>query len=425
MEYAMDITDEAARAFARAFETWRREGESDPSQGARLLRKRLTVNGRWRGSATDRLSWDEYQRLLAEARALAARGADQLEAGRLDLAEAFGVWNVAQEPSRMAASVESAERARDAFAGTGDANALSECFDAISGLRRATGDFERALAADRDRLELLDRLSLLERSDAIAMLCWDLVLMGRFDDAIAGLETGRRALRAGESEGFYAYAFVWAILAARLAGRFDDALANADRLVALFESNERGMRSNITVSSWFSAQYVARARCDETRAARYRAVADELMRLAPLRDDDPISIALHARWTHDPSLVERSLSGADVLPHGKAELLAELIFEGEQRLDPALLDAVERVTRTPIPLLTTRLMLARAPSRDASAPLDTVRSLDAAGIRSDAARAQALVAQRTNEAADRREAERRLSAIGDRLYLQRLQKTPD
>src|SRR3989442_9413138 len=81
MEYAMDITDEAARAFARAFETWRREGESDPSQGARLLRKRLTVNGRWRGSATDRLSWDEYQRLPAEARALAARGAHQLEAG--------------------------------------------------------------------------------------------------------------------------------------------------------------------------------------------------------------------------------------------------------------------------------------------------------------------------------------------------------
>src|SRR3989442_7424374 len=100
MEYAMDITDEAARAFARAFDTWRSEGESDPSQGARLLRKRLTVNGRWRGSATDRLSWDEYQRLLAEARALAARGADQLEAGRLDLAAALGGLKVRQEAAR-------------------------------------------------------------------------------------------------------------------------------------------------------------------------------------------------------------------------------------------------------------------------------------------------------------------------------------
>lgn len=49
-----------------------------------------------------------------------------------------------------------------------------------------------------------------------------------------------------------------------------------------------------------------------------------------------------------------------------------------------------------------------------------IAALDAGHLVADAARATALLALRTKDAADRADAERRLTALGDRAYLQRL-----
>jgi len=96
-----------------------------------------------------------------------------------------------------------------------------------------------------------------------------------------------------------------------------------------------------------------------------------------------------------------------------------MLFELGAPIEEAALAMLE--SRSAIPsLLRLRIQLARSVKGDDRAVREAIDALEEGGLVADAARAAALLALRTRDAADRANAERRLSALGDRLYLQRL-----
>jgi len=70
------------------------------------------------------------------------------------------------------------------------------------------------------------------------------------------------------------------------------------------------------------------------------------------------------------------------------------------------------------PLLKLRIALARAVNSGPSALPAAIAGLDEGGLVADAARAAGLLALATHRQDDRTDAERRLTALGDRAYLQ-------
>ena len=86
----------------------------------------------------------------------------------------------------------------------------------------------------------------------------------------------------------------------------------------------------------------------------------------------------------------------------------------------ATLDALEREAVGEPPVLTLRVRLARALEAGPEALREAIAAFDEAHHVADSARAAALLALRTHGAVDRADAERRLEALGDRAYLQRL-----
>ena len=104
----------------------------------------------------------------------------------------------------------------------------------------------------------------------------------------------------------------------------------------------------------------------------------------------------------------------------KGELVALILFEAGGRLEEPDIATIEQQVIADPPVLRLRLVLARALNADDAALRRAIADLDAADFVADAARASALLALRTRDLADRADAERRLSSLGDREYLQKL-----
>src|SRR5207244_3622966 len=184
----------------------------DAATGARLLIKRLVVEGRWAGSLTRVLDTDEFARLAHLARDLLDRSGDELLGAKLECACAFDLTRRApvNSASRLAELLRPVEAARELFAQRADAEGESEARDAIGAIQRGAGDFASATATQRERIAGSDRLGLLERIDAWSTCAWDLVFCGRFDEAIQMFDGARRALRPGEPEYMLSHAASWA-----------------------------------------------------------------------------------------------------------------------------------------------------------------------------------------------------------------------
>jgi hypothetical protein len=411
--------NDAINGYAEAYERWRDAPDRDPRVGARLLVKRLAVAGRWSGSLGKPMERADFAALAAEARRLLDRAADEMIDAKLACARAFETARFGNlEPSLVAEMLRGTERAAALFGSRGDIEAESEALDALAAVHRGGyGDSAKALEITRRRLAHATRLSLLERIDAWSVAIWDLVYLGRYEEAMRTYSEARKARRAGEPDYMLGHAAAWAVYAAMLCGRWDDALALGDALIAMREES-RGIMGRFTFPGWVAAMRVAAARLDTTRLARYRsafiAIAEPELLPEPNRS---LWVAFIAR---DAEAGRRFLLSPIGAPDRKGELLALILFDVGGRVDEGDLATLERqATRNP-PALALRIGLARALNDGAGELRQAIAALDAGHLVADAARAAALLALRTKDAADRADAERRLNALGDRAYLQRL-----
>ena len=410
---------DAVDGYREAYERWRALPGGDPVVGARLLVKRLVVLGRWTGSVPHLPSEAEVATLRDEARRLLELVPDPDLKARLACVQAFMLMNTqATDRPAVEEMVREVSAARRVFAERGDRTAESEALDALGALYRSgLDDWEASLACGRERLADTDGLDLLERVDAWSVVTWDLVLLGRYAEAIRTLDEARAHLRPGEGESSLNHVAAWAAYAAALSGAWDDALRIGDMLVAMREESRVAVGRH-TTPGWIGVIRVAAARLDETRLARYRSAFAAVADLPSLTD---------AGWRQlfetfldgDAAAGSAFLSAREGQPDRKADVISFMLFELGAPIEEAALAMLE--SRSAIPsLLRLRIQLARSVKSDDRAVREAIDALDEGGLVADAARAAALLALRTRDAADRANAERRLSALGDRLYLQRL-----
>ncbi len=412
--------DAGAAGYREAYERWRESGTGDPAVGARLLVKRLVLVGRWVGSLTLVPTKEELAGDVAEARGLLARSPDPLLEARLACAIAFSMWRwEADERDGLPPLVAEVERAVALFAERGDTLLESEALDALGLLYRAGDDWAAAIRCADRRLLNADRLDLLERQDAVAMRALDSLLLGDYAAAARAFDGSRALLRAGESEASLAHIATWSAYGAFLLGEWDDVIRLGDLLIA-FREESRIATGRFTAAGWIAAIRVSAARLDDTRLARYRTSLASVAEVATLPPGHGL------RW-YVAALVEGEIEAADALlrgshpPTAKAEAISILLFDGETRIDEATLVAVEGAAVTIPAVLAARIALARALNDGRPDALrQAVAALDGAGIVPDAARAAALLAIATRDERDRAAAERRLAALGDRRYVQKL-----
>ena len=419
----MRFGDSAIDGYAEAFDLWRAIPTGDAGVGARLMIKRLDVLGRWSGSLTRPLDSDEFDALVAVARRLLDQAPDEMLEAQLACARAFqSRTSATEDPVSLADLVRKVESARTLYAERGNAEAESEALDALGSIHvSGYGDFERALGFARERIANSARLGLLERGDAWSVSVWDLTLLGRYRDAIATYEEARRALRAGEPGYILAHAATWATYCAMLCGRWDETLSLADALISMREQGPDGI-GRFTTPAFVAAIRVAAARLDATRLARYRSV---FVAIADVTHLQPTArLMWEAFIGADARMAREYLAQPTGQRERKAELIAMILFETGERIPEIELDAIEQqATREP-GVMTLRIQAARALNRGPAELRDVVAAMDRGDLVSDAARVAALLAMRTGTAADHDDAERRLRALGDMLYLQRLAEEP-
>jgi len=414
----MRFGDAAIDGYAEAFELWGAIPGGDARVGARLMIKRLNVLGRWSGSLSRPLEGDAFDALVAVARRLLDSAPDEVLEAQLACARAFGSRATVAESTVLVDLAREVESARRLYAERGDAEAESEALDALGSIYRSGyGDYERALGSARERIANSARLGLLERADAWSVAAWDLALLGRYRDAIATYNEARRALRAGEPEYILAHAVTWATYCAMLCGRWDDALSFADALISMREQGPDGF-GRFTTPAFIAAIRVAAARLDATRLARYRSVFTAIADIPRLKP--PMRLLWEAFIGSDARIAREYLLQPTGQRERKAELIALVLLEVGERIPDSELDEIERQGVRDPAVMTLRIQAARALNRGVPQLRSVIAAMDQGDLVSDAARMAALLAMRTETTADREEAERRLRALGDLLYLQRL-----
>jgi tetratricopeptide (TPR) repeat protein len=410
--------DEALTGYGEAYQRWREAPDADPKVGARLLVKQLSVVGRWTGSLGRPMEHTEFMALAAVVRQLLDRAPDELLEAKLVCARAFENTRQSHlDPALVAALREGTEKAAALFASRGDIESESEALDALATVHRSGfGDPERAIEVTRPRLANSARLSVLERIDAWSVTVWDMVNLGRYDEAIATYRKSLEARRAGEPEYLLMHGTSWAGYAAMLGGRWDHALELGDSLLSMRE--ESPTMGRFTFPGWVAAIHVAAARLDTTRLAQYRSAFTAVAQLDLL--SEPNRSLWAALIGNDAQAARRFLVAPVGVPDRKAELVAMLLYDLGERIDGELLAALEQRAALDPPMLALRVRLARSLNEGDDALRAMIPLLDENHLVADAARAAALLALRTKAAADRSDAERRLGALGDRAYLQRL-----
>nr|WP_327490557.1 adenylate/guanylate cyclase domain-containing protein [Caldimonas sp.] len=411
--------DNAISGYGEAYRRWAEAPDPDPRVGARLLVKQLTVAGRWSGSLGQPLEPAEFASLAAEAGRLLDRAPDEMLDAKLACARAFEATSRSDVDLGLSTEMKiDVERAAALFASRLDVESESEALDALSSVHRVCfGDSRMAIEVSRRRLASAATLSLLERVDAWSVTIWDLVYVGAYDEAVDSYQDARKARRAGEPEYLLAHATAWAGYAAMLGGRWDQALELGDALLAMREESQQTM-GRFTFPGWVAAIRVAAARLDTTRHAQY------LSAFTAIAQVDLLTEPNRWLWTalirRDGEAARRYLATPIGPRDRKGELLAMITFDLAENIDEDLLANLERQARHDPPVVSMRIRLAHALNGETAALRQAVVDLDQHRLVADAARAAALLALRTKTSSDRQDAERRLGALGDRAYMQRL-----
>ena len=165
--------------------------------------------------------------------------------------------------------------------------------------------------------------------------------------------------------------------------------------------------------------YVARARLDHARFERYGAAAASI--LEGMSPKDVTAAAFRLVFHDDVAAALRNLQDVSTsVAIVSIEMTMVLLFDHDVVVDAATVALLGERSDVRGPTFQGRLALASAAGAGPNALRDAVVDLEASGLHADAARGRGLLARITRDPADRRAAEEQLRALGDRVYLARL-----
>jgi class 3 adenylate cyclase len=250
----------------RAYETGLRiatEIGSPAVDRLRLAAGLLEVVTRFHGSVGSAITPADLQELIGTGRDLMTKVDDRLTVASYLVAE--GSLGFLRSSRPEFALIDVAESERSALRGLeiareeGDARLQSAALDALAGLGQGGGQARRALEYSRERVQLRDQLDLQERIDAEAMVVWNSALLGLLEDGAAVAEDGLRFVRPGQALSWTLHLLAWQAYTLTLLGRWDEALAAAERSRAVWIEMERGP-SAFAMIGFVSALDISRAR---------------------------------------------------------------------------------------------------------------------------------------------------------------------
>jgi class 3 adenylate cyclase len=417
----------ALDAYEATLARWRAAASGDPLVGARLLRKILIIQTRFRGGVRTRLSAEQMEGLRAEARQLAEASGDEDERWRVRMVDLFWpvlTWTV------TAAEVTEARRLATAaaayFEARGDGDALSELLDGYGAILSFFGALDEWADAHRRRLAI-PGLSPGERSDACGSLAFALCAAGDYAGSIEAAFQAVATLGGGLSPNLLGFASSQGAFAACLCGRWSEVSALAAHVEEAWEAVGRYEGSTFCGPGFAAALHVARAREDHATAG-------------------PASAALERMATHDPDTVRRALFMAyhdddahllDLSAIFREDHLAlnttfmavytlAVMFVSERgvQADPEFRRGPwERTSAVRTEPLVRAVAIAEALAAGDDTQLAVaVDEAEAHGLVPHAARMRIVLAQRMGDASQLKRARPVLERLGDRQFLRRLEE---
>jgi class 3 adenylate cyclase len=278
------LGDVSVDAYRTALQIAREQGGT-PEQELRILASMLTILTRFQGSVANRPTEAEIVGLLRQARALAEHVTDRYTLASYLAAEGFfPFWLRAGERSATAeerARAEAAATQALAIAREIDApNLQSTALDALAGSIRGPDDFRHTLAYSEQRLEIQQRLTMVEKVDAYGMVVWSAALLGDLAKGDRVSAEGLAQIQPGQVPAAALHVVAWRAYILTLIGQWDEALAMADRAYELC----RDLQSRSTayaLHGFMAAMDIARGRQDHVLFDRYAELHDQIVAAYP------------------------------------------------------------------------------------------------------------------------------------------------
>ncbi len=272
-----DVSVDAYRAALRLC----REQGRPPEQELRILAGLLTISMRFQGSVANRPTEEEVVSLRRQARAVAEHVTDEhVLAAYLASEGFFPFWLRAGDrgatSEERAEADSSAKRALVIAQRLDDPNLQSMALDALAGTGQIADDWRRGLAYSEQRLAFHDRLTMVEKVDAYGMVVWSATLLGDLARAEQVSGEGLAQIQPGQVPAAALHVVAWRAYILTLLGRWDEALAMADRAYQL--CRDLGSSSTAYALHGFMAAIdIARARQDQQLFDRYAEIHDEVV----------------------------------------------------------------------------------------------------------------------------------------------------
>jgi hypothetical protein len=251
----------------------------DADERLRVAGKLLLLVTRSWGGVAQGPSRAEIDDLIRAGAALVPEATDQLAVARFLIGRAFvPFWS--DEPSsddERATARSAAQRGLDIAERSADSNLRSAALDALGSLADTWPD---ALTYARKRLAFADQLELAERIDAHSTAAWAAYVSGELVEAERITAAGLAMLEPGQVPSYALHLVAWRIGALRLLGRWDEVEQLGQTAMELWDTTGRSP-AGYAVRGFADLLEVARARRDESAAARYVRVIQEIYRQIP------------------------------------------------------------------------------------------------------------------------------------------------
>jgi class 3 adenylate cyclase len=270
-------------ALQTALRLCREQGRA-PTQQLKIVAGLLSTYMRFQGSVASRLPEEAMTELRRDAETLAAQVSDDRTLGAYYAAQAFfPFWVGAHRPAteaEIADAQKSAEQALSIARRRDDPNLQSTALDALAGAGQFQLDWRGSREYSRQRLAFQERLELFEKVDAYSMVAWSSALLGDLDEAERISAQGLAQVQPGQVPAITLHLVAWRIYTLTLLGRWDDALAMAERARQLWIESGRSS-AGYSLRGFMAAIDVARAKQDERLVEQYSAIHDEIAAAFP------------------------------------------------------------------------------------------------------------------------------------------------
>jgi hypothetical protein len=276
--------ERTVEAYQTALRLCREQGRSAVQQ-LQILAGLLAIYMRMQGSVANRLTEAQMHDLRKDARAVAGQVDDERTLALYRAADAFfPFWIIpggrTPTPEEVKDAKASAEAALDTARRLGDVNLQSMALDALGSSEQLVHGWRRARDYARERLVFGERLNLPERMDAHSMVSWASALLGDLDEADRISAAGLSHVMRGQVPAWTLHLVSWRVYVLTLIGRWDDALAMAERARQLWIETGRHS-AGYALRGFMAAIDVARARQDQRLLDLYTDAHDEITAAFP------------------------------------------------------------------------------------------------------------------------------------------------